>query len=82
MCASSSIRIGDSSAIAQKLYLQVTDADFDRAAKAVKKPVQKAFDGGGQELPEFAQVVTGDNSRPPLPHVGNFTYYTRRESNP
>ncbi len=78
--------IGNSAAIAQAHYLQVTDGDFDRAAKSgafvVQKAVQTAFDSDGQEMAELSQVLTGDNSRASLPHIGNITYYTRRESNP
>jgi hypothetical protein len=57
--------IGNSAAIAQKHYLQVTDADFERAAfagveggaesgaVAVQKAVQSAVDRDCQESPEM-----------------------------
>jgi integrase len=57
--------IGNSALVAQKHYLQVTDADFERAsgepgaksgAEAVQKAVQSANDGDCQESPETPQA--------------------------
>ena len=56
--------------IAAKHYLQVTDADFERAAKtgavnreALQKPVQSASDRDGQKL---TQPVDSQPFCPPL----------------
>ncbi len=78
--------IGNSAAIAQAHYLQVTDGDFDRAAKSgaivVQKAVQTAVDRDERELLELSQVLTGDCPGTSLSHIGNFTYYPQGDSNP
>ena len=82
--------IGNSAAIAQAHYLQVTDGDFDRAAKSgaksgaivVQKAVQTAFDRNEQELPNLSQVLTGDYPGTSLSYIGNLTYYPQGDSNP
>jgi len=85
--------LGNSGLIAQKHYLQVTDADFALAARAEKiaqktaqkvaqKAAQSPFDSFRQELPGESQVVAGcaDTAE----NTGNAYHaqYARRESNP
>src|SRR5262249_22635352 len=58
--------IGNSALIAQKHYLQVTDADFKRAAKggaaALQKPVQQGTAPGGTGQQETPEVLAGCGS--------------------
>lgn len=67
--------IGNSARVAQKHYLQVTDADFDRAvrggaesgAAAVQNPVQTVLDGTRQDLKQTKRKGLGrDEIRPVL----------------
>ena len=57
--------IGNTVAIAARHYIQVTDADFQRASGAVQNPVQQAHETpckGSQEntsTPEFSEEYQG-----------------------
>ncbi len=77
--------IGNSAAITQAHYLQVTDGDFDRAAKSgaivVQKAVQTVFDSDEQELANLSQVLTGGCPATSLSHIGDIVYYLRQDSN-